>query len=353
MIGSNNESEAIPESEAGSRIEPGLDLIAAGLVDRVSIQRMLILGTGLLGSSTGLALRAAGFRGTMLGWDKDPTQAQVALERKAIDGVAQDPLSAALEVQVIVLATPVYAILDWMERLAPVLGPDHLVTDLGSTKTVITEAAGRLFAYTGKGPGRAFFLPGHPMAGKETGGAAQGDSRLFQNAMWIFTPQMDAIEGPDAGPHAEAMESAAIAETQGGEGRALAAEWRGWVEAFGCRTMDLDARRHDELVAWVSHLPQFLSTALSALLEEEVGDAPELASVGGRALAEMTRLGSSSWSMWRDVAMTNTIAIAASIHALEQRLAHLRENLRTPALREEFEQANRFRAAASRPRPGR
>jgi prephenate dehydrogenase len=112
---------------------------------------------------------------------------------------------------------------------------------------------------------------------------------------------------------------------------------------MGSRTIDMDAARHDELVGWVSHLPQFVATALSALLEEEVGDAPELKDVGGRALREMTRLGASPYSMWRDIAHTNTAAVEAALHALEQRLAHLRENLRTPGLREEFEKANRFR----------
>jgi prephenate dehydrogenase len=86
-----------------------------------------------------------------------------------------------------------------------------------------------------------------------------------------------------------------------------------------------------------------LATALSALLQERVGDAPELKDVGGRALKEMTRLGASPYSMWRDIAATNTEAVQAAILALEQRLAHLRENLKTPELRDEFEQANRFR----------
>ncbi len=112
---------------------------------------------------------------------------------------------------------------------------------------------------------------------------------------------------------------------------------------MGSKTFDLDAARHDELVAWVSHLPQFVATALSALLQQEVGDAPELKDVGGRGLREMTRLGASPYSMWRDIAHTNTEAIEIALHALEQRLAHLRENLRTPELRDEFEQANRFR----------
>jgi prephenate dehydrogenase len=289
------------------------------------IERVLILGTGLLGTSTGLALRAAGFTGSIIGWDKDPKQSQTALSLKAFDDVASDPLAAARASQVVLLATPVYAILDWMEQLSGVLGSCHLITDVGSTKALITSAGNRLFNQRG----RAGFLPGHPMAGKEVGGAADAEATLFQNAVWIFTK----------GPSSPGSEDTAMSA----DAAALAKGWREWVAAFGCRTLDLDAVRHDELVAWVSHLPQFLSTALTALLQTEVGDAPELTAVGGRALREMTRLGSSPYSMWRDVAYTNTEAIAAAIHALEQRLAHLRENLRTPELRDEFELANRFR----------
>ncbi|MGA8730658.1 MAG: prephenate dehydrogenase dimerization domain-containing protein, partial [Terracidiphilus sp.] len=108
-------------------------------------------------------------------------------------------------------------------------------------------------------------------------------------------------------------------------------------------TIDLDPARHDELVAWVSHLPQFVATALSALLEDQVGNAPELKDVGGRGLREMTRLGASPFSMWRDIAHTNTEPIQTALLALEQRIANLRENLRTPVLRDEFDKANQFR----------
>ncbi|MDR3451718.1 MAG: prephenate dehydrogenase/arogenate dehydrogenase family protein, partial [Rhodoferax sp.] len=119
--------------------------------------------------------------------------------------------------------------------------------------------------------------------------------------------------------------------------------WREWVAALGCKVIDLDPTRHDEMVAWVSHLPQFVATALSALLEDRVGEAPELKDVGGRGLREMTRLGASPYSMWRDIAHTNSEPIQAALLALEQRLAHIRENLRTPELRSEFDKANRFR----------
>jgi prephenate dehydrogenase len=283
------------------------------------IERIAILGTGLLGTSVGLALRAAGYRGAITGWNRSPEGAQTALSMGALDSIAAYPLQAARESQVVLLAVPIYATLDYMEKLAGELGSEHLVTDVGSTKAQITAAAGRLF----NTPERAAFLPGHPMAGKERGGAALGDANLFRGAVWLFTDDPTWQRSPHSAE--------------------LVKGWREWVAAMGSKTLDLEPARHDELVAWVSHLPQFVATALSALLEEEVGDAPELKDVGGRALSEMTRLGASPYSMWRDIAYTNTEAVQATLLALEQRLAHLRENLRTPELREEFEQANRFR----------
>jgi prephenate dehydrogenase len=221
----------------------------------------------------------------------------------------------ATKASVTVLATPVMGILDWMQKLAPGLHSSQLVTDVGSTKGEIVALAEGL--YNGVGQGR--FLAGHPMAGKESGGARLAEAGLFEGATWLFCPAT-------------------------GEG-ALEAEWRAMVAGFGARVRDIEAERHDAVCAWVSHLPQMVSTAMSAVLEDEFGgDMGEMAGVGGRALREMTRLGASPYSMWRDVAMTNTENVAATLLALEQRLQHMRENLRTPELREEFRAANRFRS---------
>ena len=283
------------------------------------IERIAILGTGLLGTSTGLALRASGFKGSIAGWNRSPEQAETALHMGAIDTVAADPLKMARSCQILVLATPVLGILDWMEQLAGVMEPDQVITDLGSTKAKISTAADRHF----NRKGRAAFLPGHPMAGKERGGASLAEAGLYKDAVWLFTEN----------PAWKRTESASQ----------IIVEWRAWVERMGAKIIDLDAERHDELVAWVSHLPQFLSTALSAVLEDQVGEVPELKDVGGRGLREMTRLGASPFSMWRDIAHTNSDAIAKALLILEQRLAHMRENLHTPELRDEFEKANRFR----------
>ena len=283
------------------------------------IERIAILGTGLLGTSVGLAFKAAGFKGSIVGWNRGAEGAQKALEMGAVDALAADPIEAAHEAQVTLIALPIYATIDFMEKLSGVLGPEHLVTDVGSTKHMIAEAAARLY----NTPEKAAFLPGHPMAGKERGGADLGDAELFRGAVWLFTDD----------PNAERSE----------HGKALVKGWREWVAAIGSRVIDIEPARHDEMVAWVSHLPQFVATALSALLEEAVGDAPELKDVGGRALREMTRLGASPFSMWRDIAHTNTGPVEHALLLLEQRLQHLRENLRTAALRDEFDLANRFR----------
>jgi prephenate dehydrogenase len=276
------------------------------------IHRITILGTGLIGASVGLALRARGFPGEIAGWDRDPRQSEAAHARGAISTVAGDPIADALRSDLVLLSGPVLSILDWMDQLAPRLSPGQLVTDVGSVKLAIVERARTLFG----GQGQAGFLPGHPMAGKEVSGAANAEEELFSNAVWLFTA---FPEHP------------------------LASEWRAWVERFGCRTIEMEAARHDEVCAWLSHLPQMLSTALSALLAEKFSGSGEPRALGGRALREMTRLGASPYSMWRDIAHTNAGEIAQALLALEQELAFLRENLKTAELREEFDRANRFR----------
>lgn len=279
--------------------------------------KVLIIGTGLIGASIGLALKSVdNFSGEVLGWDASASELETALRMGAIDRVLENREAVQQPdiAEVVVLATPVLPILDWMERLAPVLSENQLITDVGSTKLEIVQRAQKLFNQAG----RAKFLPGHPMAGKESGGAALAERDLFRGAAWLFT-------------------------TGGDERTDVEREWVGLVERFGARVMEMDPARHDEVCAWVSHLPQMLSTALAALLEDTFGDDPAVQAIGGRALKETTRLGASPYSMWRDVALTNTEPIARALAALEQRLQHVRENLRTPELREEFRTANRFR----------
>jgi prephenate dehydrogenase len=277
-------------------------------------QQITIIGTGLIGGSLGLALKAAGFSGKIVGSDR-----QAVLDRaramRAIDRACEDPVEAIQGSDLIVLATPVGAVIDLIERIGPLARPDVLITDTGSTKKEILDRARAVFG--DQAPQR--FLAGHPMAGKEHGGIENAESRLFLNAIWLLSPQ----PGQD-------LEQGKIKD------------YCALVEKIGARLLKLEAGQHDHLCAWISHLPQMISTALAASLVDEFGDNPELKAVGGRALREMTRISSSPYSMWRDIALTNTADLDHAMARLEQRLAHLRENLRTQELREEFERANRF-----------
>ncbi|MFT4115055.1 prephenate dehydrogenase, partial [Silvibacterium sp.] len=151
------------------------------------IERIAILGTGLIGASAGLALRSHGFAGVLTGWDPSESELQAALEIGAINCAADTTIDAAIEAakasDVILLSGPVFTILEWLDRLAPALTPAQLVTDVGSVKGAIcARAAGKYNT-----PDTAGFLPGHPMAGKEVGGAANADGALFRNAAWLFT----------------------------------------------------------------------------------------------------------------------------------------------------------------------
>src|ERR1700692_1735961 len=110
----------------------------------------------------------------------------------------------------------------------------------------------------------------------------------------------------------------------------------------------MDASEHDQLCAWITHVPQFISTALAATLVDEYGEDAPLLETGGRALREMTRISGSPYSMWRDVALTNKKNIRNALLKLEQRLAHIREYLDTRELALEFERAHHLRKASPR-----
>jgi len=284
----------------------------------MAIRQITIVGTGLIGGSMALALKKRKFAGRIVGCDREATL-EKARNRGAIDEGVANPADAVRGSQVVVLATPVLAIVDLIERLGPALPAKTLLTDVGSTKTVVATQALKVF---GKNAGRRF-LAGHPMAGKELSGVDYADADLFQNAVWFLTPL--------PGQNLENLSDG------------LVGEFAGWIDLIGARIAVVPPDEHDRLCAWISHLPQMISTALAAALVEEFGEEAPLLAAGGRALREMTRISASPYSMWRDVAITNTKNIEDALLKLEQRLAHIRENLGTRQLAEEFELAHQLR----------
>ncbi len=278
------------------------------------IRQITIVGTGLIGGSLGLALKQAGFAGEIVGCDKRPVL-EIAQARNAIDRAEADLQRAIVSSDVIVLATPVGCILSQLESIAPLTPPTTLITDAGSTKQRFVERARQLFGAAAA----ERVLPGHPMAGKEYGGIDHADANLFRDAVWLITPIDGAAHYTD-----------------------LQQEYLQLLRFIGARVLAMDAERHDRLCAWISHLPQMIATALASTLRDELGDDDAATQIGGRALREMTRIAHSPYSMWRDIALTNTQNIEDALLHFEQQLAHLRENLRGPELRALFEEANNF-----------
>jgi prephenate dehydrogenase len=284
------------------------------------IRQITIIGTGLIGGSFGLAMKKRGFKGRIVGCDRAPVLKR-ARDKGTIDGAETDPAKAVRGSQIVLLAAPVGAIIELIGRLGPALPPKTLLTDVGSTKAEVLARAAATF---GKHAGRRF-LAGHPMAGKERAGVEASDPDLFQGAVWFVTPA----------PGQKLFEG-------------LSGEFLEWVEKIGAGVASMKADAHDQLCSWISHLPQFISTALAATLVDEYGEDASLLETGGRALREMTRISGSPYSMWRDVALTTKKNIRHALLKLEQRLAHIRENLDTKELALEFERAHHLRKASPR-----
>lgn len=287
------------------------------------IRQITIVGTGLIGGSFGLALRKHGFAGTIVGCDR-PLVLGKALMRAAIDCGEPDPARSCQSSDVIFFSTPVGSILALFEKLAPTLPASTLLTDAGSTKLQFVERARMVLG----ADAATRVLPGHPMAGKEYSGIEHADAELFHGAVWLVTP---------IGLHR--------AYTP------LQDEYLALIASVGARVIEIDPERHDLLCAWISHLPQMISTAFASAVREELGDDDAIEQIGGRALREMTRIAHSPYSMWRDIAITNSKNLEAVILRFEQQLAYLRENLRDSGLRELFDSANLFGHKHPGPKP--
>jgi prephenate dehydrogenase len=274
-----------------------------------------IIGTGLIGASFGLALKRAGFTGAVLG---------VSSERALSDAIAVGvidrglPLAeAAAQADLVFLSQSIGRILDTIRHLDPLLKPGTLVTDAGSTKTEIVDLA-RQFMRRGQ------FLGGHPMAGKETRGAGAAEAELFQGRTWVVTPDEPAeLETP------------------------AARDLLGWLRRIGARVVVRSCDEHDRVVAFTSHLAQLASTALGSTVAENLAHESHLR-IAGPGLADMTRLALSSYELWRDILATNSEHIDRALARYIQELEHIRENLRTRQLQDEFSRGAELAAKVRR-----
>jgi prephenate dehydrogenase len=274
------------------------------------MRTVAIAGVGLIGGSFALALRKAGFTGTILGVSS-PATVESALRLGVIDGGAG--LDEALaRADLVYLAQPIGRILDLLPQIGELARPGTLVTDAGSTKSEIVSLAGRSIR-------RTQFLGGHPMAGKEARGVEAADSSLFEGRTYILTPRDPSeMDTPAANEFAE------------------------WLARIGARALYTSPERHDELVALTSHLPQLAATGLAALLGERLNNADDRMAVGP-GLVDTTRLALSSYEIWRDILATNHKRIDAALAAYIEALNSLRSGLDTGDLESAFRAGALFR----------
>ena len=259
--------------------------------------KIAIIGTGLIGTSLGLALRQSDLRNLeVVGTDYDSTARNGALKLGAFHKV-EGRLQPAIEgADVVVLATPIMAMRDLMETLGPELPEETVVTDVGSSKRVVVEWAAELL------PTKTMFVGGHPMAGRETAGPANAAADLFTGKPYCIVPNSDTKE--------QAVSAVAT-----------------MAEAIGAKPFFISADEHDSFVAAVSHLPFMVSVALMQTVSKSANwdDIAQLASTGFR---DLSRLASGDAVMHRDISITNREPIVSWIDSFIRELYEIRNLLK-------------------------
>ncbi len=274
-------------------------------------ERVTIAGVGLIGGSLALAARAAGLIGEVVGYGRTEANLLVAQRRGIVDRFSRDAADAARDTDLLVLAVPVNAMAAVVQACAPVLRPGSIVTDVGSVKAPVLEQVEAVL------PPEVAFVGAHPIAGTEHSGAAAAFPELFRGSRCILTP----------GARAPA---AAVAK--------LRALWEG----VGMRVDEMDALRHDQVLAWVSHLPHALAfSAVNALLDTDAA----FAQFAGSSFRDLTRVAASSTEMWSDIFLTNAAQVDRAVTAFIAELEGLRRAILDGDARQLRQRLERARAA--------
>ena len=263
-----------------------------------------VVGCGLIGASFALALRRSGTCSLIAGWDSSPKTLGEALERGIIDEVdgsfARGEISRA---DLVYLAMPVGQIIAFLKDHGAQIKRGAVVTDSGSTKVDVCRAAREHILESTQ------FIGGHPIAGSHHTGLAHARADLFDDQPYVLVPE-EACEGTGA--------VLALEET---------------IVGFGARVSRMTAADHDHALAFISHLPQLVSSALAATVHERP-NAGTLLHLAGGGYRDMTRLAGSSWSVWADIFATNTEYIVSALDTFIEKLTAAREEMQAHAGRE-------------------
>lgn len=276
------------------------------------INRVTILGTGLIGGSFALALRKYTTEIHITGWDR-PDVVREAQSRNAIDAAFSAELAPALEnADLVYIALPIGATLDLLPEVIRLAAPNVLITDACSTKVRILESAVDHLP----DDSTKLFLGGHPMAGRELSGIAHADADLFLNNSY-------ALIG--ASPDQNDARISAFVKILG---------------KIGARPLWLGAQQHDYAVGLASHLPQLAAVALASFLYDHLDENGLPITLAGPGLRDSLRLAGSPYSTWRDIVLTNKEVLSAALDLFSRRLDDLRERLASRDLEADFDAAN-------------
>lgn len=257
--------------------------------------RVAIIGTGLIGSSLGLALRRTDLIDVVVGFDRNPDELATAADIGGVDIVAATPEDAAAGADLVVLAVPVTAVTAVAKQLAPVLADGAILTDVASVKGPIVEGL------QAAAPAHVHVIGGHPMAGSHEQGAAHASADLFVGATYLLTPTT----------HTSATAYQRL---------------HSLVAAIGAKPMAVEPSHHDQLVAVVSHLPQLAASTLMNLAAERArSEHAGLLLLAAGGFRDATRVAASQPQLWLDICAENREAIVAVLDEFGGRLQALRE----------------------------
>jgi prephenate dehydrogenase len=256
------------------------------------MEKIAVLGLGLIGGSLGLALHQTGIAKHIAGYDSNPEAINIAFMRGAITQRYNTAEEAVEQADMVIVATPILAMPELFERIAPAIRPGTLVTDTASTKSQILIWANELL------PPHAVFVGGHPMAGSELSGIEASEVGLFEGCAYCLIPA------------AQASSDVVIQLSE-------------ILLHIGAHPLVLDAERHDRLVAGISHLPFVLSSALVQSLGKEE-DWKEMSLLAAGGFRDMSRLAAGSPTMYRDICITNKEAILNWLDVLALQLDSIR-----------------------------
>ncbi len=244
-------------------------------------KQMTVCGVGLIGGSLAMLAKRHRLVETTVGLGRTQANLDLALERRLVDSATRDVAEAARGADLVVLAVPIVTMPSLLAAMVPHLPPAAVVTDVGSVKGWVVRELESLL-----GP-RMALVATHPVAGKETTGAAAADPELFVDRRVIVTPS--ARTTPSALAKVEEL-------------------WR----ATGARVERMEPELHDQILARASHLPQIVASALAAALAEERVGGRLAVEFGAGGLRDTTRLAMSSAEMWRDICLTNRDAMLSA-----------------------------------------